>query len=180
MSAMVYGSQITGVSIVCSTICSGAEQRKHQSSALLAFVMGNYRWPGLCLFRDQPHSRFTRNSNSMAKSFCSNFDYLGTFLQWNRITATLSMTNEISRQPGIAPWAIKSRWKYDMVLSKITRRSINTMGPKRDACHFANDIVKGIFLNSKVNSQQSNRQWVLIDPGNRLAGWRRKGSKPWR
>ena len=33
-------SQITGVSIVCSTICSGADQRKHQSSASLAFARG--------------------------------------------------------------------------------------------------------------------------------------------
>ena len=31
-------SQITGVSIVCSNVCSVAEQRKHQNSALLAFV----------------------------------------------------------------------------------------------------------------------------------------------
>ena len=30
-------SQITSVSIVCGTICSGADQRKHQSSASLAF-----------------------------------------------------------------------------------------------------------------------------------------------
>ena len=36
MSAMA--SQITGVSIVCSTVCSGADQRKHQSSASLALV----------------------------------------------------------------------------------------------------------------------------------------------
>ena len=36
MSAMA--SLITGVSIAFSTICSGADQRKHQSSALLAFV----------------------------------------------------------------------------------------------------------------------------------------------
>ena len=33
-------SQITCVSIVCSTICSGADQRKHQCSALLADVRG--------------------------------------------------------------------------------------------------------------------------------------------
>ena len=38
-------SQITGVSMVCSTVCSGADQRKHQSSASLAFVRGIYRWP---------------------------------------------------------------------------------------------------------------------------------------
>ena len=36
MSAMV--SQITGVFIVCSTVCSGTDQRKHQSSTSLAFV----------------------------------------------------------------------------------------------------------------------------------------------
>ena len=39
MSTMA--SQITGVSVVCSTVCSGADQRKHQSSASLAFVRGN-------------------------------------------------------------------------------------------------------------------------------------------
>ena len=43
MSAMA--SQITGVSMVCSTVCSGADQRIHQSSASLAFVRGIHRWP---------------------------------------------------------------------------------------------------------------------------------------
>ena len=43
MSAMV--SQITGASIVYSTVCSGADQRTHQSSASLAFVRGIHRWP---------------------------------------------------------------------------------------------------------------------------------------
>ena len=39
-------SQITGVPIVCSTVCSGADQRKHQSSASLAPVMAIHwsRW----------------------------------------------------------------------------------------------------------------------------------------
>ena len=31
-------SEIAGVSIVCTTVCSGVDQRKHQSSASLAFV----------------------------------------------------------------------------------------------------------------------------------------------
>ena len=38
-------SHITGVSIVYSTVCSGADQRKHQSSASLALVGGIHRWP---------------------------------------------------------------------------------------------------------------------------------------
>ena len=41
MSAMAF--QITVVSIVCSAVCSGADQRKHQSSASLAFVGGIHR-----------------------------------------------------------------------------------------------------------------------------------------
>ena len=36
-------SQITGVSIVYSTVCSYADQRKHQSSASLTFVRGIHR-----------------------------------------------------------------------------------------------------------------------------------------
>ena len=43
MSAMA--SQITGVSIVHSTLCSGANQRKYQSSASLAYVRGIHRSP---------------------------------------------------------------------------------------------------------------------------------------
>ena len=39
MSAMT--SQITGISGVCSTVCWSAHQRKHQSSASLAFVKFN-------------------------------------------------------------------------------------------------------------------------------------------
>ena len=35
------GSQITSLTIVYSTVYSGADQRKHQSSASLAFVWGN-------------------------------------------------------------------------------------------------------------------------------------------
>ena len=43
MSAMT--SQITSLTIVYSTIYSGADQRKHQSSTPLAFVRGIHRWP---------------------------------------------------------------------------------------------------------------------------------------
>ena len=43
MGAMV--SQITSLTIVYSTVYSGADQRKHQSTASLAFVRGIHRWP---------------------------------------------------------------------------------------------------------------------------------------
>ena len=48
MSAMA--SQITGISIVCLTVCSGAHQGKYQSSASLVFIREIQRWPV-----DSPH-----------------------------------------------------------------------------------------------------------------------------
>ena len=50
MSAM--GSQITSLPIVYSIVYCGADQRKHQSSASLAFVRGIHRWPV-----NSPHKR---------------------------------------------------------------------------------------------------------------------------
>ena len=41
----VMASQITSLRIVCSTICSGTDQRKHQSSTSLAFVTGIHQCP---------------------------------------------------------------------------------------------------------------------------------------
>ena len=41
----VMASQITSLTSVCSTVYSGSDQRKHQSSASLAFVRGIHRWP---------------------------------------------------------------------------------------------------------------------------------------
>ena len=43
MSAMA--SQITSLTIVYSTVYSGEDQRKYQSSVSLAFVGGTHRWP---------------------------------------------------------------------------------------------------------------------------------------
>ena len=43
MSTMA--SQITSLTIVYSSVYSGADQRKHQSSASLVFVRGIHRWP---------------------------------------------------------------------------------------------------------------------------------------
>ena len=50
MSAMA--SQITRLTIIYSAVYSGTDQRKHQSSAPLAFVRGIHMWPVNC-----PHKR---------------------------------------------------------------------------------------------------------------------------
>ena len=70
MSAMAF--QIPGVSIVYSTVCSGADQRKHQSSASLAFMRGIHRGR-----MNSPHKGpVTR------KKFCLKTSSLGAVLQF--------------------------------------------------------------------------------------------------
>ena len=51
MNAMA--TQITGISTVCLTLCSGAHQRNHQSSASVAFVRGTHRWSVVPLTKSQ-------------------------------------------------------------------------------------------------------------------------------
>ena len=41
----IMASQLTSLTIVYSTVYSGVDQRKHQSSAILAFVRGIHQWP---------------------------------------------------------------------------------------------------------------------------------------
>ena len=68
MNAMA--SQITGVSSVCPTVCLGADQRKRQSSASLAFVRGiinGDRW--ILLTKGQQRKMFPFDDVIMAYHF---------------------------------------------------------------------------------------------------------------
>ena len=70
MSAME--SQVTSVSIVYSTVCSDADQRKHQSYASLALVRGIHRWPV-----NSPHKWPVRKCfQLMASSFLSKVTHI--------------------------------------------------------------------------------------------------------
>ena len=62
----VMASQIISLTIVYSTVYSGSDQRKHQSSASLAFVRGIHRWPV-----NPPHKGpVTRKSFHLMTSSC--------------------------------------------------------------------------------------------------------------
>ena len=93
MSAMV--SQITDVAIVWSTVCSGADQRKHQSSASLAFVRGTTgdRWISLLRISNaekvsiswRRHEFVTEHISRLVISYSHGLCMLSTLLiQWPR------------------------------------------------------------------------------------------------
>ena len=77
MSVMV--SQITSVFIVCSIVCSCADQRKYQSSASLAFVWGIHRWPV-----NSPHKwPVTRKTLPFDDAIVENFDITMITVVWH-------------------------------------------------------------------------------------------------
>ena len=54
----VMASQFTSLTIVYSSVYSGADQRKHQSSGSLVFVWGIHRWP-----MNSPHKGLVTRKN---------------------------------------------------------------------------------------------------------------------
>ena len=79
-------SQITNISTVCSVFCSGAHQRGHQSSPLLAFVRGTHWWPV-----DSPHKGpVTREMFPFNTSSCNFILEPYTMYQWCSDQASLT------------------------------------------------------------------------------------------
>ena len=83
-------SQITSLTIVYSTVYSGGDQRKYQSSVSLAFVRGIHRWPV-----NSPHKwsvtrkRFPFDDVIMIQLLC-NISRRCKSLRWSSAAAMLS------------------------------------------------------------------------------------------
>ena len=77
MSAMA--SQITSLTIVYSTVYSGTDQRKHKSSASLAFVRRIHRWPV-----NSPHKgSVTRKCFHLMTSWWLHSEFMGILCLFN-------------------------------------------------------------------------------------------------
>ena len=95
-------SQITSVSTVCSIVASGADQRKHQSSASLAFVRGIHRWPV-----NSPHK------GPVTRNFVSIWNVImETFVESDNGLAPNRRQTIIWGNGGLvySRWAIGGRW----------------------------------------------------------------------
>ena len=62
----MMASQITGISIACSSVCSGTDQRKQKISVSLAFVRGVHQW-----LVDSPH-KGPSNAENVSVWWCDN------------------------------------------------------------------------------------------------------------
>ena len=121
MSAMAY--HITSLTIAYSTVYSGSDQRKHQSSVSLAFVRGIHRWPV-----NSPHKwpvtqkMFPFDDVSMA-TFLIGFRYL--FHKWfSNMQCELNpiFGNHVANNSLFLCHHVFLKWKGTRNLDKITQK----------------------------------------------------------
>ena len=130
MSTMA--SQITSLAVVYSTVYSGADQRKQQSSALLAFVRGIHRWPV-----NSPHKGpVTRKSLHLMMSSC------------------------IIQQWGASTWKLQEVW-WDNVISIMLCEGSGTCFTKCLWVHNWN-LVKIGFTSTNILMMQSSHSVAQI------------------
>ena len=86
------GSQINSLTIVCSTVYSDADQRKHQSSATLAFVRGIPRWPV-----NSPHKWPVTRKMFPFDDVIMNRNYISRQQTYSSWTWRISSNNHVSR-----------------------------------------------------------------------------------
>ena len=112
---VIMTSQFTSLTIVCSSVYSGADQRKHQNSASPAIVRGIHRWPV-----NSPHkgpvTRKIFPFDDVIISCRADPAYIGTFLIRTSLIPTAEAQRNIGggrctgtkmRQAHLQPW---HRW----------------------------------------------------------------------
>ena len=145
MSAMA--SQITRVLIVCSAVCPGADQRKHLSSASQACVRGIHRWPV-----DSPHKGpVTRKCFYLMTSpwFLGHKKFqLTSWRSETWVFATRFVASPVgcstvdggSPSSGISSMTSPVPTPKPTIPLKWRQQSINTLRPRQNCRHFADDI----------------------------------------
>ena len=130
MSAMA--SQMTGISIVHSTVCSGADQRKHQSSASLAFVRGftGDRWfpaqrtcdAEMFAFDDVIMFNWVNHSdrNIRRSQFCErHLHFHDNVIKWKHFPRYWPFVRGIHRWPVTGEFPAQRPWRGALMFSLI-------------------------------------------------------------
>ena len=143
-------SEITGVSTVCSTVCWGTDQRKHQSFASLSFMKGIHWIPETC---GSPHKGpITRKMFPLTASKSTN-------------------------QGRGCPWGLFSQTKKSSSLLTFNftdNRIFNTLVSEQNGCHVADDIFWLICYYGNVVFRFPHNNPTLVQ----IMAWCRTGEKP--
>ena len=160
MSAIA--SQITSLMIVYWIVYSGTDQRKHQSSGLLAFVTGIHRW-----LVNSPHKKPVtwekENGSQVDKIKTKIFNafpspslhqrqtHLSPAATWeiacfSKISDKGQACRKIPYLHHVIGLASCSVITYEVGVSTPFGLTLNTLRPRQYGRHFADDIFKSIFL----------------------------------
>ena len=113
MSAMA--SQITGVSIVCFTVCSCEDQRKHQSSVSMAVVRGIHRGP-----RNSPHTGPVTRKMSIWWRYHAKSNMPSKRLSPRALLVTIFCVVTISLSPLIwSVFCVWFGWNFDFKINSV-------------------------------------------------------------
>ena len=195
--------QITGVSIVYSTVYLGANQRKQQGSASLTFVIGIHRWPV-----NSQHKGASNTENVSIwwrhhddNSSCGRQIWISpiwwvqnemrcwiSLIQWICGTGFRHMFTDHVGYDHETCWSTFQLllYCYCWTRDRWTRViSFNTMRPRQDGRHFADDTLNRILVNENVRiSIKFSMKFVPKGPINNIPAlvqvmaWRRPGDKP--
>ena len=165
MSAMA--SQITSLTTVYGTVYSGADQRKHQSSASRAFVRGIHGGPV-----NSPHKwPVTRKM----------FPFDDVIMIERNVIGDVTVAD---------PTAGQFLWRSDTVelrcvFTLITFDYVFALRPRQNGRHFADDTFNRISVNENVRIPiKLSLKFVPKGPINKIPAlvqimaWRRSGDKP--
>ena len=146
MSAMT--SQITGVSIVYSNVCSSADQRRHQSSASLAFVGAIRRWP--VNSESPPHPNTHAHKGPVTRTM---FPFDDLIMTWISLTRNVFHLHQHSRDAGIVLWEQKP-WHKIPLLAKCYDRSDK---------HFTDTLRTVLPADNKLYCFALNSDWFILE-----------------
>ena len=152
MSALV--SQITSLAIACSTVYSVADQRKHQSSASLAFVRGIHRWPV-----NSPHKGPVTGKMFPFDDVTMVMEELIIFML-DIFCGNIVCDAAVNLRPG--RFCEKKNIETEVKWSKFCNTT------------FPNTFSRFVSSYTEVYYQWSNLQYVIIDSDNVLAPHRRQ------
>ena len=165
-------SQITSLAIVYTTVYSDADQSKHESSALLAFLSGDS--PGTGEFPAQMAS----NAENVSIWWRHHMNRLYIFLLTSVYTVSLHMSTLVV-ESHIATLLVNTTHAI------FTCACFNSYPPGQNVRYFADDILKSIFLNEMIciliqisvkcvpEGPIDNKRALV-----KVMVWRRTGDKP--
>ena len=151
-------SQITSLTIVYSTLYSGADQRKHQSSASLAFVWGIHRGPvnsphkGPVTRKMFPFDDIIMAGSPVCIMKLALFEHI-LYVSWKQV----STSNGLIHWSGVADLDAILKKRFSILFYwLVSSHLLNTLRPRQDGRHFADDIFKCIFLEWKCLNSDYN------------------------